>query len=101
MGFAEFQRLAGLGEGQHIDRKIECHAFAPDSDGAKAELAKDICAMANNGSRASYLLIGVSNDGRHLKAVKNPNLTDDNLQTFCKEAIHPPPKVRLHINVAL
>jgi len=48
MRFAEFQRLAGLGEGQHIDRKIECHAFAsrsPDSDGAKAELAKDICAM--------------------------------------------------------
>jgi hypothetical protein len=88
---------------QHIDLKIECHAFAsknPDSERAKAELAKDICAMANNGSRASYLLIGVSDDGRNLKAVTNPNLTDDNLQVFCKDAIFPPPKLKLHVCVA-
>src|SRR5215469_12817598 len=61
-----------------------------------SEIAKDICAMANNGGRASYLLIGVSDKGDHLKPVTNTELTDDNIQTFCKEAIAPPPKVGLH-----
>jgi hypothetical protein len=99
MEYSEFLRLAKLGEMPHADRKIECHAFEsknPDSARAKAELAKDICAMANNGSRASYLLIGVSDDGRHLKSVTNANLTDDNLQAFCKDAIAPPPRVTVH-----
>jgi hypothetical protein len=103
MKFAEFQRLARLGEKRHIDLKIDCHAFASkrlDSQKAKAELAKDICAMANNGGRTSYLLIGVSDDGLHLKSVTNPNLTDDNLQAFCKTAIAPPPKVKLYECIA-
>ena len=97
MRYADFQRLVALGETAFVDFKIECHAFAkgPNSEKARAELAKDICAMANNGSHASYLLIGVSNDGRNLKSVTNQNLTDDNLQTFCKEAIDPPPKVKV------
>jgi Putative DNA-binding domain len=100
MKFPEFERLVKLGELRHIDRKIECHAFdskSPDSARAKAELAKDICAMANNGSRASYLLIGVSDKGNHFKPVTNPNLNDDNLQDFCKDAISPPPKIKVHV----
>src|SRR6266481_1213000 len=103
MKFAEFIRRARLREKKNVDLKIDCHAFAsrsPDSERAKAELAKDICAMANNGSSTSYLLIGVSNDGLDLKSVTNPNLTDDNLQSFCKNAIFPPPKVRVHKLVA-
>jgi Putative DNA-binding domain len=103
MKFTEFRRLSQLGEKQHIDLKIDCQAFAskePESQKAKAELAKDICAMANNGSRTSYLLIGVSDNGLHLKSVTNPNLTDDNLQSFCKHSIAPPPKVKLHKCVA-
>jgi hypothetical protein len=99
MKYAEFQRLVGLGENQFVDFKIECHVFArePDSEKAKAELAKDICAMANNGSRVSYLLIGVSDDGRHLKSVTNQNLTDDRLQAFCKDVIDPPPSVKVRV----
>lgn len=99
MRYAEFQTLIKAGEARHIDRKLECHAFEPrhpDSAKAKAELAKDICAMANNGSQASYLLIGVSDKGGHLKPVTNNELTDDNVQSFCKEAISPPPRVKLH-----
>jgi schlafen family protein len=103
MKVTEFRRLSQLGEKRHIDLKIDCQAFAskePESQKAKAELAKDICAMANNGSRTSYLLIGVSDNGLHLKSVTNPNLTDDNLQSFCKHSIAPPPKVKLHKCVA-
>jgi hypothetical protein len=95
---ADFVRIVKVGESQHVDRKIEGHAFDSkhvDSERAKAELAKDICAMANNGIRASYLLIGVSDKGG-FKPVSNANLTNDNFQTFCKDAITPPPKVRLH-----
>jgi schlafen family protein len=82
------------GESATVDFKIECHAFA-GSDADKAELAKDICALANNGQRHSYLIIGVSDDGAHRKSVTNVKLTDDNLQTFVRDAVYPPPKLTL------
>ena len=63
---------------------------------AKAELVKDICAMANNGSIASYILVGVSDDGQSFESVSNAKLVDDNLQSFCKDAIFPPPRIRVH-----
>ena len=52
--------------------------------------------MANNGNIASHIIIGVSNDRKNFKSVQNPKLTDDNLQDFCKQAITPPPKVKLY-----
>lgn len=63
-------------EGRHVDFKIECHAFA-GHEGHKAELVKDIVAMANYGNRLSYLIIGVCNDGRRFRSVQNTKLTDD------------------------
>jgi hypothetical protein len=57
MRYAEFETLIKAGETKHIDRKIECHAFESkhvESAKAKAELAKDICAMAV--ALAIYLL---------------------------------------------
>lgn len=93
MNFTKFQRLINAGEQENIDFKIECQALtkmmAPN-----AELAKDICAMANN-KKISYVIIGVSDDGKNLKSVSNNKLTDDNLQTFCKQSIYPPPKIKL------
>jgi hypothetical protein len=52
--------------------------------------------MANNGNRASYIVIGVSDDATRFRSVDNDKLTDDNLQDFCKKAIYPPPVIRLH-----
>ncbi|MDB6068065.1 MAG: hypothetical protein JWR26_4273 [Pedosphaera sp.] len=99
MKYLDFLRLIEGGEKAHVDFKIQCDAFDSSSanrEAAKAELAKDICAMANNGTKTSYLVIGVSNDGKHFKSVSNASLTDDALQSFCKTAIMPPAKVKLH-----
>jgi hypothetical protein len=96
MDHATFRKLVGEGEKPGVDFKIECHAFATKDTAPRAELAKDICAMANNGYVASYIIIGVSDDGTAFKGVSNRKLTDDNLQDFCKKAIFPPPKIRVH-----
>ena len=76
--------------------KIRCDAFVSRKLAPKAELAKDICAMANNGNVASYIVIGVSDDGQSFQSVSNPKLTEENLQSFCKTAVFPPPKVKVH-----
>jgi hypothetical protein len=96
MKHSKFEQLVTEGEKAHVDYKITCEAFASKSRFANAELAKDICAMANNGNIASYIIIGVSDDGTQLRDVKNDKLTDDNVQDFCKKSIYPPPKVRVH-----
>jgi len=96
MEHSKFRQLVREGENSRIDFKIECNAFASRAMAPRAELAKDICAMANNGYKASYLIVGVSDDGKRFKSVSNPNLTDDNLQDFCKKAIFPPPKIKVH-----
>lgn len=96
MKYREFCRLLGEGEQAHIDFKVRCDAFNDSKVASRGELAKDICAMANNGYRASYIVVGVSDDGQSFRSVDNPKLTDDNLQDFCKKAIFPPPKVKVH-----
>lgn len=52
--------------------------------------------MSNNGNVSSFIIIGVSDDGKNFVTVDNPNLTDDNIQDFCKKAIIPPPKVKVY-----
>ena len=99
MTYNDFLKLVDGRETTRVDFKIECHAFltsSPQCESAKAELAKDICAMANNGPVASYILVGVADDGIGAKSVTNSNLTDDRLQSFCKTAISPPVKIRVH-----
>jgi predicted HTH transcriptional regulator len=95
MDYDRFKRLIREGEKRHVDFKIECHAFA-GNEAAKAELVKDIIAMCNNGYMKSYLLVGVSDDGKSFKSVANKKLTDDNLQHLCRNLINPPPKVVLY-----
>jgi|GEM_PF-3726380 len=95
MEYKTFLNLIGSGEKTDVDFKLECHAFKIKNIKSKAELLKDICAMANNGNRTNYIVIGVSDDGKQFKDVANEKLTDDNIQTFCKRAISPPPRVKL------
>src|SRR5215469_11560537 len=98
MNYIEFKRLIDAGECSRVDFNIHCSAFdssSPDCSAAKAELAKDICAFANNGNVASYIIVGVSDDRRNFKSISNIQLTDDNLQAFCKLAIFPPVSLRL------
>jgi hypothetical protein len=95
MKYFDFLRLIQAGEKTNVDFKVRSDVFAQSGIDAKAELAKDICAMANNGNVASYIVIGVSDDRNTFHSVTNQKLTDDNLQDFCKKAIHPPPKLKL------
>ena len=101
MDYKKFCALIKADERDTVDFKIQCDAFLSTAKGkvAKAELAKDICAMANNGNVASYLIVGVSDDGKNCVSVTNSKLTSDNLQSFCKTAVHPPPTVILHRQV--
>ncbi len=96
MQYAKFRNLLAAGETDHTDFKIRCDAFADSTDSSRGELAKDICAMANNGNRASYIVVGVSNDRKAFRSVDNEKLTDDHLQDFVKRAIYPPPKTIVH-----
>lgn len=96
MDYKKFQQLVREKEKPNVDFKIECHAFISKNETPKAELAKDICAMANNGNIASYIIIGISDDGEKFKSVENDKLTDENIQNFCKLAIYPHPKVKVY-----
>jgi hypothetical protein len=96
MDYSKFRHMVRRRETANVDFKIACDAFQSSSLAPRAELAKDICAMANNGNVASYIIIGVSDDGRQFRSVTNSKLTDDNLQAFCKSAIYPPPRVSVH-----
>ena len=98
MSIITYRKFAELvhpdGESVNIDYKIECNAFNSDKK-ANAELVKDIIALANNGKKKSYLIIGVSNDGKGFKSVINDKLTDDNLQRLCVDYIFPVPNLQL------
>lgn len=96
MDYHRFKQLIKEGEKKNIDFKIECNAFAVNKIAPRAELAKDICAMSNNGEVTSYILIGISDDGKNFKSVLNKKLTEDRLQDFCKKAIFPPPSIKLY-----
>jgi len=96
MEYSKFTQLVKGGEKANVDFKIKCDAFLPMSEAHKAELAKDICAMANNGYIASYILVGVDNDGKSFMSVSNLKLIEENVQTFSKTAIFPPPKIKVH-----
>lgn len=95
MNYTEFRELIAGKERDSVDFKIQCQAFLTQDIAPKAELAKDICAMANNRDITSYIIIGISDDGQNFNLVVNEKLNDDNLQSFCKLAIYPPPKIKL------
>ena len=99
MTFSQFHRLIEQGEKSHVDFKLTCNAFnrtAGDQEKAKAELVKDICAMANNGAIASYLMIGIGDDRQTLQSVSDQTLNSQNVQTLVRDAIHPRPTIRFH-----
>jgi Putative DNA-binding domain len=96
---SKFLDLVRGGEKAHVDFKLTCNAFnssAGDSEQAKAELVKDICAMANNGPMASFLIVGVSNDRKQVRAANDLGLTSENIQSLIRESIHPRPVVRIY-----
>lgn len=94
--YRNFCQLIKKGESSTVDFKIDCKAFTKDSDKEKAELLKDIIAMSNNGYKTSYILIGVSDDGKEFKSFTNHNFTDDHLQRLCRDNIQPMPIVELY-----
>jgi len=96
MEYSKFKQFLKDGEKANLDFKLTCNAFLSKRITPKGELAKDICAMANNGNIASYIVIGVSDDRKSFQSVNNSKLTEGNLQAFCKTAIYPPPKIKVY-----
>jgi hypothetical protein len=96
LDYQTFCRLLEDGETQSCIFLEECMAFN-GSLKDDAELAKHIIALANNESQTNYIIIGVSKDGKY-KSVENSNLTDQNLQDFCRVNIAPVPVVKLEQN---
>lgn len=95
MNEAAVKQLLKGSETSFFDRKISSSAFHGDG-AANAELVKDICAMANNGNRVSYIVIGQSDDGTRFESVRNVKFTDDNVQNLVRTYITPTPRVRVH-----
>jgi hypothetical protein len=93
LDYQDFCRLLDNGATQNCIFKKECKAFS-GSLKDETELAKEIIALSNNETAVNYIIIGVSDDGS-CRSVDNRNLTDDNLQNFCKENIAPIPVVKL------
>jgi len=96
MEYSKFSSLIKKKENQYIDFKLECHAFADRTIKSNAELAKDVCAMANNGNIASYLIIGVNDKGTAFRSVTNDKITEDNVVNFLTKAVFPPPKIKVY-----
>jgi hypothetical protein len=95
MDSAIFKNIIRNNEDDCLDFKIKCEVFESRAIGPRAELAKDICAMANNGNKTSYIIVGISDDKRNYLSVSNNRLIEENLQDFCKTAIVPVPNVKL------
>src|SRR5215471_10419120 len=100
MTFERFRSLVRTGEKDVVDFKLMCNAFndvvgVRERDKSKAELVKDICAMANNGGKTSYLIIGVGNDRKTTQSVSDPKLTAANVQTLVRDSIHPRPFIKV------
>lgn len=98
MTFQEFKKIIAKGETASVDFKLSCNAFdkgCGDHEKAKAELVKNICAMANNGPTVSYLIVGVSDDRKQFQSVLNTKLISANIQTLIRDSIHPHPRVKV------
>lgn len=86
-------RLLAEGESSHLDYKSEQYRFAGASGGDKAELLKDILAMANAWRDTdAYILIGVKEEaGRKASVVGiTEHLDDADLQEFVNKKTNRP-----------
>jgi hypothetical protein len=89
MDYKKFTHILNDGETQFVDFKVDSSVFqVRNRISEKAELV--------NGNRVSYIVYGISDDGKKFRPVKNDKLTEDNVQTLCTNSISPPPKIRLH-----
>src|SRR5678816_651721 len=98
MTFAKFMSLVRAGEKTTVDFKLQCNAFngvvgTREKEKSKAELVKDICAMANNGGQPSFLIIGVGDDRKTTQSVSDPNMNAANVQNLVRDSIQPRPHI--------
>ncbi len=94
MDYQHFHRFIENGESAYCIFMLESKALS-GSISDDAELAKSIVALANNETAVNYIMIGASSEGEY-QTVTNHNLTNENLQQFCKENIFPTPTVSLN-----
>lgn len=95
MLITKLKKLIVEEEKYYVDFKATCGAFISRDKRPNVDLIIDICSMSNNHKRASYIIIGVSDDGKNFHSVSNSKLTDHNLQNLCSRYINPPPKIKL------
>lgn len=95
LSYRKFCELIKQGETATVEFKQECKAFTGEET-ANDELAKDICALANNGNTLSYLIIGVIDGMRGYRSLENTKISDDALQNLCRDHIFPFPRVKFY-----
>jgi tetratricopeptide (TPR) repeat protein len=84
MNESELLALIAGTEGQNIDFKRELHL---DTAKVKAELVKDIIAVANSESKKGYLIIGIDDDKQ---IVGTAGLEEERIQQIAYSHITPP-----------
>lgn len=92
--YADFKKLLEQGEHEQLDFKVLSKAFMEKK--ATVELVKDIVALANNGYKKSFLVIGVSDDMKGFRSVDNAQLKELNIQALCKDSIIPAPRLSVY-----
>ena len=93
MNIALLHRLLAEGESSHLDYKSEQYRFVTSTDGDKAELLKDILAMANAWRETdAHILIGVKeHTGQRAEVVGiTEHLDDASLQEFVNKKTNRP-----------
>ena len=87
--------IIAKGEGIKVDFKRELHL---EYEGAKKELAKDVCAIANSRGGRGYIIVGVEDKTREIVGVKDlTTLSEEKIQQIVSSRCEPPIPIMVEI----
>lgn len=88
----KLRNLIKKNEYEKLDFKLKIELF---TEGAKKELAKDICAIANSRGGRGYIIIGVEDKTKRIVGVEANHLSEERVQQVVASRIEPPVPVSL------
>ncbi|MGG5460770.1 AlbA family DNA-binding domain-containing protein [Clostridium sp. B9] len=91
----KLKNLLKKNEYEKLDFKLKLEPF---TEGAKKELAKDVCAIANSRGGRGYIIIGVEDKTKRIVGFEEKYLTEERLQQIISSRIDPPVPISLEEN---